>query len=370
MNYFFQSATLLFLSLLIVPELLQAQRGNQVTPVYMTIENVVDDGITYEFDVVAECSDTFLLNTFQIYVAYNTFAFGKAIVQNGRFSNLLNNNPNVQLYDSLPPPLPFPKYKLINVVDNSATVIAVTADTRFLVPTPACYPTDTARVTYWMPGEKKPVAHISLAYFDSSLVPGVSLALSLMLDQFIGGNGRCQLVQGDISVLPVRFVEFRATALPDDRVVLNWAAIEEDQSHYYVERRVPGGIFEPLAEIKAINSEAVQQYQFIDDPGKLGQIEYRIRSIDINGGIHFSETRTILSGGHIGTMFLYPNPANNVLNIGGISDFEGLYAKVFDSHGKLHWKGQISSEGINISSLSQGMYILRVGQKNLRFIKK
>lgn len=336
----------------------------------MTIDNVVDNGITYEFDVMAECSDTFLLNTFQIYVAYNTFAFGKAIVQNGRFSNSLNNNPNIHLYDSLPPPLPFPKYKLINIVDNSVTIIAATADTRFLVPTPACYPTDTARVTYWLPGEKKPIAHYSLAYFDSTQLPGVSLVLTLMLDQFIGGNGRCQLVQGDISVLPVRFVEFRATALPDSRVVLNWAAIEEDQSHYYVERRVPGSIFETIAEIKAVNAEAIQQYQYIDNPGKIGQIEYRIRSTDIDGGIHFSETRTILSGENSNALFLYPNPANSTLKIGGISEFAGLSAKVFDSQGRLHWKGQLSSEGINISSLSEGIYILRVGQKNLRFIKK
>ncbi|MEZ4687873.1 MAG: T9SS type A sorting domain-containing protein [Bacteroidia bacterium] len=334
----------------------------------MTIDNVVDDGITYDFDVVAECSDTLLLNTFQIYVAYNTFAFGKAIVQTGRFSSNLNNNPNVDLYDSLPPPLPFPKYKLINIIDNSATVYAITADTRFLVPTPACYPTDTGRVTYWMPGEKKPIARISMAYFDSTQLPGISLVLSLMLDQFIGGNGQCQLVQGDISVLPLRFVEFRATALPDERVVLNWAAIEEDQSNYYVERRRLGGMFEPIAEIKAQNTQAVQQYQYIDDPGKVGLVEYRIRSLDIDGGIHFSETQTILLGENFNELFLYPNPASSLLKIGGTAGFENLNAKIFDSQGKMHWQGQLSNEGIDISSLAKGMYVLRLGQKNLRFV--
>ena len=335
----------------------------------MTIENVVDDGITYEFDVAAECSDTVLLNTFQIYVAYNTFAFGKKIIHSGYFSGSLNNNPNVDLYDSLPPPFPFPKYKLVNVIDNSATVYAITADTRFLVPTPACYPTDTGRVTYWLPGEKKPIARISMTYFDSTQLPGVSLVLSLMLDQFIGGNGQCQLVQGDISVLPLRFVEFRATALPDDRVVLNWAAIEEDQSHYYVERSRNGGIFEEIAEITAQNVQPIQQYQYIDDPGNFGIVQYRIRSTDVDGGIHFSDTQTILLDENNSDLFIYPNPASSTLNFGGISEFENLKAKIFDSQGKMHWQGQLSSHGIDISSFAKGVYVLRLGQKNLRFVK-
>lgn len=336
----------------------------------MTIENVVDDGVTYEFDVVAECASTFLLNTYQIYLAYNTFAFGKAIVQLNRFSDDLNNNPNVTLYDSLPPPFPFPKYKLINVVDNSATVFAVTADTRFLLPTPACYPTDTARVTYWLPAEKKAVARISMTYFDSTQVPGVSLVLSLMLDQFIGGNDSCQLVQGDITVLPVRFVDFRTTALPDNRVILNWAAIEEDQSHYYVERRSPGGMFQPVTEIQAQNTQAVQQYQYIDEPVHKGLLEYRIRSVDIDGEVHYSDTRTVVLDEGKSRAFIYPNPANNRIHLGGIVDFSNAEARIFDSQGKRHWQGQLTEQGINIESLATGVYILRYGQENLRFVKQ
>ncbi|MFK7971663.1 MAG: hypothetical protein AB8F95_14955, partial [Bacteroidia bacterium] len=102
-----------------------------VTPVYMTIDNVVDNGITYEFDVIAECADTFLLNTFQIYFGYNNAAFGLAIVRNAGFSSLINNNPHITLYRMSPPPLVVPKYKLINVVDNAPDIVAITADTRF-----------------------------------------------------------------------------------------------------------------------------------------------------------------------------------------------------------------------------------------------
>lgn len=371
MNALFKTATLLSLSCFFFVSLRSQPPNGQVTPVYMTIENVVDDGITYEFDVVAECADTFLLNTFQIYFAYNNAAFGLAIVRNMQFSNVLNNNPDVNLYDSLPPPLPFPKYKLINIIDNSPNIVAITADTRFLVPTPACFPTDTGRVTRWAPGEKKAIARISLTYVDNTQIPGVSLALSLMLNQFIGGNGNCQLVQGDISVLPVSFLHVEAEAKRFGGVDLLWDVLENGQEAYEIERQFPGGLFEKIAEVKSTGERGeTMRYHYTDPTQEIGEVNYRIRSTDTDGAIYFSETVTVnieeLNPGYS----IFPNPALDVVYVQGLSDTEDTRIRIVDMQGKLYLDDIMQDTGVSIKDLPAGVYILRVQQRNLRFIKK
>ncbi|MDR1544157.1 MAG: discoidin domain-containing protein [Prevotellaceae bacterium] len=64
---------------------------------------------------------------------------------------------------------------------------------------------------------------------------------------------------------------------------------------------------------------------------------------------------------------IYPNPATDILYIGGIA--EKTAVKIYDSTGHLLKQQQISGE-INVSDLQQGIYLLTVGEKVMKFIKR
>ncbi|HCB63236.1 MAG: hypothetical protein A2W93_11305 [Bacteroidetes bacterium GWF2_43_63] len=57
---------------------------------------------------------------------------------------------------------------------------------------------------------------------------------------------------------------------------------------------------------------------------------------------------------------VYPNPADNIIKIGDINSSDIAQFEVFDMQGKLLLHGQYSESGIDISSLENGMYLLKL----------
>lgn len=341
---------------LLVMAFIAPLKATGVVPVFFTIRNVVQTPTTYTFDVYAEVTDTFLLNTYQIYVAYNTAAFGSSIVAGGSLSNALNNNPHILLYDTLWP-LPVPKYKLINVVDNTADILAITVDTRLIVPTPACYPTDTNTTTMFVGNTPRPIATITMTFTDNTQPPGVSLYLTLMVDQFIGGNDSCQLVQGDPSILPATFLGVEASYLSEDLAQVSWDVAEEpDVVSYVVEKETDGTHF---AEIGRVDPARREHYTFIDDEVEAGRAAYRIRAVNQDGNFTFSETVELTSAS-LQTIALYPNPASDVVHLKGIGENENWQYNIFDIQGKKLAEGQLQSQSFDVRQLPAGMYFLEL----------
>ena len=67
---------------------------------------------------------------------------------------------------------------------------------------------------------------------------------------------------------------------------------------------------------------------------------------------------------------IYPNPANNILNI--ISENANELITISDISGKIVYSEKTSDKqsSINISQLSAGMYIIRIGSKTAKFVKE
>lgn len=65
---------------------------------------------------------------------------------------------------------------------------------------------------------------------------------------------------------------------------------------------------------------------------------------------------------------LYPNPAKNELTISGVN--EVVPYEIFSTEGKLIKKGEYQPNSkLNISTLSVGVYVLKLGNQNFKFIK-
>ena len=63
-------------------------------------------------------------------------------------------------------------------------------------------------------------------------------------------------------------------------------------------------------------------------------------------------------------MDIYPNPTNNILNIKSEFKYIGTNYSVFDNSGKVILNGLITSNltTLNIENLSEGIYLLSVGE--------
>lgn len=66
---------------------------------------------------------------------------------------------------------------------------------------------------------------------------------------------------------------------------------------------------------------------------------------------------------------IYPNPVNNVLNIDILNPVNNQFAEIYDLTGKKIVNEKLTGNTINVSSLSNGIYILKIGNYRSKFIK-
>jgi len=97
---------------------------------------------------------------------------------------------------------------------------------------------------------------------------------------------------------------------------------------------------------------------------KAGSTETNIKSVIFKGatGIITPELET--------SLFVFPNPVQEMLTVSGLA--AGAKINLIDINGRL-LKTVISQENatdIDVSSLQQGFYLLRVGKQVIKFIKK
>jgi len=102
-----------------------------------------------------------------------------------------------------------------------------------------------------------------------------------------------------------------------------------------------------------------------------------LEDVAVDQVITVEEGSTIVAGieeNLVDNLILFPNPANEVINLGSLKDFSNPIYNIFDITGKKVQSGKLNSNRITISSLSQGNYILKVYDNTLlktqRFVKE
>ena len=118
---------------------------------------------------------------------------------------------------------------------------------------------------------------------------------------------------------PVTFSNFTVEKANRNVAIVWTTAIESSVDHYEIEKSNDGKEYATLTSLKSKgNTTQGNAYSFIDKlNGYTDLIYYRIKSIDLNGAITYSETRTI-SNNPIKELSIYPNPAKigTIINIG------------------------------------------------------
>ena len=169
--------------------------------------------------------------------------------------------------------------------------------------------------------------------------------------------------------VPVRLLNFTCTLHSND-VILNWRAEEENNlAMYQIQMSYDGIHFLEAATISAKGSNHNYDY-YLKQTNNL--VYYRLKMIDINGKISFSQVRTVkLKSGP--TIFVSPNPAVDYIYINGIENNNNHSVLLFSSNGQRlkEIKTYKSGQPINIASLSQGVYLIKVfsDDNNVGFLK-
>ena len=173
---------------------------------------------------------------------------------------------------------------------------------------------------------------------------------------------------GISNLLPVEWISFTTTE--DNGIVsLQWStAAELNNTGFAVERQAQDqDLWQNLGFVESVGEATqVNHYQFQDLRPQPGQNRYRLKQIDQNGAFSYSELRTVFVGPSKTKLHIFPNPAQEELNVQlnqldpGI---ETLSLQIYDLQGRLVMN-EIRKNGeelkLQLDLLQTGIYLLRV----------
>lgn len=189
------------------------------------------------------------------------------------------------------------------------------------------------------------------------------------------------MISGTPILLPVELSDFDGIATSNNTVELNWTTLTENDCLGFGIEKSMGNNAE-FSEIGFVAGNGtttdLHNYTFTDD-NFTAAAYYRLKQLDNSGDVFYSRTIYIASGAHpVVSSQVYPNPANNVINIatkGDVKNITGL--QVTDMFGNIVYSNAnytTSSDAVTsleISNFTSGMYFLMItsdqGNESLPF---
>ncbi|MFN3405208.1 MAG: glycosyl hydrolase family 18 protein [Cytophagaceae bacterium] len=166
---------------------------------------------------------------------------------------------------------------------------------------------------------------------------------------------------GNPCTLPVNFTDFTLQNI-ENGLRLKWSVTgDSDKSSYKVERSYDGNNFQIIGSVQGkYSADKKSEYVFTDYSPFAGVVYYRIKQVSQDGGIVYSDTRSITVSGI--NYIIYPNPARGVISLECSDKIPGKVRLFLFNHTSLVWSG-ISESGagpyrIDFGDLPAGVYFL------------
>lgn len=169
----------------------------------------------------------------------------------------------------------------------------------------------------------------------------------------------------DPGSLPVEFLYFHASQI-NDQAELVWAtAMEENNSHFEIERSLDGFTFENIGEEAGNgNSYSVIEYKYIDAfvPNQETPIYYRLKQVDYNGDFDYSPVVFIQTGEEREAK-VFPNPASNFINVS--KNGYRFSASLIDQSGTTiaYKESETNFAQFDIKDLPNGFYVVQISSR-------
>jgi hypothetical protein len=176
--------------------------------------------------------------------------------------------------------------------------------------------------------------------------------------------------------LPMQLLSFNATP-KNKKVVLNWQTTNEVNSkHFVVEHSINGRNFEPLTIVNSTGIAGfVNNYTATDHTPITGINYYRLKQVDIDGKLVYSEIKSIKFS-HTKQLTVYPNPSSTQIKLEIDSDATDLKLSINTIDGKLIYQGKGSLALLNTDinklfvQLTSGMYNVTLVEGNSTYNAK
>lgn len=163
------------------------------------------------------------------------------------------------------------------------------------------------------------------------------------------------------NLLPLQLVSFTAAA-DGHKVRLNWD-IRNDQDivKYEVEKSLTGTNFTYLNTVTSLQKPQWIYTDFDNNP-VAGWNYYRLKIIDKNGRITYSDVRRVRFVDGMQQVKIFPVPTTDVLNIQLPTSYTKVMLQLLSVDGKLISAGQPTSNIIqlNVRNLPGGTYVVRI----------
>ncbi|MES2850427.1 MAG: T9SS type A sorting domain-containing protein [Bacteroidota bacterium] len=173
-------------------------------------------------------------------------------------------------------------------------------------------------------------------------------------------------------VVPVKLSSFTCTA-NGNTAYIDWQSAEEiNASKYIIQYSNDGSNFKDIATVMATGSN--NNYKYVHHQVS-GTAFYRLKMMDKDGSFKYSEIRVVKFDNKPG-FTIAPNPANDVVYVFTKSNavIKSIHILSIDGQVVNAINNYSNGQGINISKLSKGIYVLKAVYQNNemeygRFIK-
>lgn len=201
--------------------------------------------------------------------------------------------------------------------------------------------------------------------------------IELILEYYeLGGNQRITFDYDFTSTaLPVEWGQILGMSCGENNC-LTWETLQEKYtSHFIIERSYDGLEWFPIGEAIAAQGFSTQAtiYQVVDDSFKQERSFYRVKQVDIDGTMDYSETIRIDNPSFQKKMMPYPNPT--VDRVRFYSEDEVLLLQVSSFSGNVNYRAAFDSVGqhlyeLDLSNQHDGQYVITVVTKSSRVSHK
>ena len=162
--------------------------------------------------------------------------------------------------------------------------------------------------------------------------------------------------------LPVTLISFTATKVSEEATaLLNWQTSSETNSDRFgIERSQDGKKWINIGNVTANGDKNTNSwYSFPDKNPMDSENLYRLKMIDKDGSFSFSRIQSVYFDAQIN---FYPNPVKDLLKIKGVAVGK---VQLINNAGKVVYSSDnIPTEGIDMGTLSAGVYLVRVTHKD------
>ena len=208
--------------------------------------------------------------------------------------------------------------------------------------------------------------------FTAEIFSFTATATSHTIDFNGTSAGTCGLIIDNIvislvSALPIELLNFNASPITNEIVLLKWQTASETNNDYFtIERSQNGTTWQEIASLDgAGSSSTLLSYSATDNYPYIGISYYRLKQTDFDGQFEYSEIRSVnIERLENSQIELYPNPTSNQITIYANST-ELAEITIYNALGQdvtlltLKIEKDSNQLVLDFSSLSSGIYYIK-----------